>query len=300
MTAFTFNELLERNGVDPKEVYLIRHTKSENNENMRLCRMKNMLFEATRIQSISAKFRGQDFPYWAVFDDDGKDRARLLWFCRNNGHVPLTADNLPEGYPAKYLPEDQLFDLERLDTLHDYEQKLVIDWGKSPRTFARPSVTDAAGAIISIGEPTPKAFPGFDRLILDFNELVEVMEAPGLYGAWEKTMSSVAAIYLIADKRDGGLYIGSASGENGLWGRWQGYAQTNGTNGNALLEKLVGQDPDRCYDLRYSVLRVLDPTTRRSDIIHMESLYKEKLCTRAHILDDGDEEANVSLGLNAN
>lgn len=100
-------------------------------------------------------------------------------------------------------------------------------------------------------------------------------------------MSQVSAVYLVVDTESGQQYVGSAYGENGLWGRWSDYVNTNGEGGNKLLHDFMAKYPDRYHSLQYSVLRVLDKTTKADDVIALESLYKNKLGTRA-------------FGLNAN
>ena len=39
-------------------------------------------------------------------------------------------------------------------------------------------------------------------------------------------LSAVNCIYLISDKKTGQQYVGSTYGKDGVWGRWQGYANT--------------------------------------------------------------------------
>jgi len=76
------------------------------------------------------------------------------------------------------------------------------------------------------------------------------------------------------------MYVGSATGEGGIWARWQHYAYT-GHGGNALLRDLIAQDPAYPNQCRFSVLQILPKTMARAEVIHREALYKRKLGTRA-------------------
>lgn len=78
----------------------------------------------------------------------------------------------------------------------------------------------------------------------------------------------------------GRQYVGSASGTDGIWGRWRSYAIT-GHGGNDLLKKLVREDADYPEKFLFSVLQILPKSMARERVIEYESLYKEKLGSRA-------------------
>jgi hypothetical protein len=58
---------------------------------------------------------------------------------------------------------------------------------------------------------------------------------------WRSRLSAVAGVYLILAETTGRLYLGSATGAEGIWGRWRKYAAT-GHGGNALLKELLATD----------------------------------------------------------
>jgi hypothetical protein len=53
-------------------------------------------------------------------------------------------------------------------------------------------------------------------------------------------LASVAGVYLISDTLTGKLYVGSATGEGGIWGRWCQYVDGHGHN--IQLKRLVGAE----------------------------------------------------------
>ena len=93
-------------------------------------------------------------------------------------------------------------------------------------------------------------------------------------------------MYLILAETSGNLYVGSAYGANGIWGRWEQYAKTGHGNNKRLIE-LLGVDTDYPEKFRFSLLQILPKTFTRDEVIARESLYKRKLGSKA-------------FGLNAN
>lgn len=284
MAILNFTDVLEKVGLNPNEVKLIRHTSSEAFE---ACCAKGMEREFTAKQRPGFS---KSYPYWVTFRADGGTYARLLSCYRVHGSVPDTPDVCPEGLPdceAKtYDGKDVIYDLEYLDVLKEYEGKLVIDWGKSVLMWHQKATNEKP--IVAIAPKAKKSFPGFENLILSFNELEEVVKNETDYEQWRVAMSSVYAIYLVIDKKTGEQYVGSAYGDGGLWGRWSEYVATGGHGNNKLMvEHLKDMDSD-CCDLQFSVLQILSKALADKEVIEQfENRWKEKLLTK-------------DFGLNAN
>jgi excinuclease UvrABC nuclease subunit len=60
---------------------------------------------------------------------------------------------------------------------------------------------------------------------LSFNELNKIINSPGINTTWVTSLSSVNGVYLIQDKETDKLYVGSAYGDNGIYGRWASYSK---------------------------------------------------------------------------
>ncbi len=130
-----------------------------------------------------------------------------------------------------------------------------------------------------------KEFPGFDELILSFDELQTIIKNPDANRQWHKMLSSVAGIYLIVDMTDGGQYIGSASGNNGILGRWSNYADSHHGNNKRLLA-LLKDEPERYKNFQFTILRTLPKTLTSDQVIAYEQKYKQKLGTRVFGLNE--------------
>ena len=85
---------------------------------------------------------------------------------------------------------------------------------------------------------------------------------------------------MILAQKSGDLYVGSAYGESGIWGRWRKYAKS-GDGGNAPLRALIEHDSDYPKQFRFSVLQILPKTLARDEVLQREVLYNHKLGTRA-------------------
>jgi len=68
-------------------------------------------------------------------------------------------------------------------------------------------------------------------------------------------------------------YVGSATGENGFWQRWEEYVQT-GHGGDVALRR---RDPS---DYHVSILEVAGTASTVDDIVNMEQRWKLKLQSR--------------------
>jgi len=127
---------------------------------------------------------------------------------------------------------------------------------------------------ISIGE-----FPGFKAVDLAKVELdtIVVQELE----SWRTALSNVAGVYLISDSHSGRLYVGSATGEGGIWQRWCQYAAT-GHGGNVELKELMQNEGGQgASGFRYSILEIADVLSSREDLLRRESHWKKILLTRA-------------------
>ena len=99
-------------------------------------------------------------------------------------------------------------------------------------------------------------------------------------------LSVVKGVYLINDTSTGKLYVGSAYGEDGIWGRWRNYVLTKGHGHNRLLKKLIASDPLHCNNFRFSILMLLPRTVTPDEALKKETLFKNKLGTNSFGLND--------------
>ena len=124
-----------------------------------------------------------------------------------------------------------------------------------------------------------KQFTDYSDFILNYDELNEIIIKQ--YSDWKKMLSATKGIYLINDTNTGKLYVGSAYGEDGFWGRWSKYISTNGHGDNKTLKELIKADPTYGKHFQFSILMLLPRTITADEAIKKERLFKNKLGTNS-------------------
>jgi hypothetical protein len=120
-------------------------------------------------------------------------------------------------------------------------------------------------------------FIGYSSIFVSFGQLQHIITTAN--GSWKGALSSVNGVYLITDSRTGKLYVGSAYGTEGIWGRWSEYIN-DGHGGNKVLKELNGFNPEFKRGLHYSILEIVDKSASNEFVIERESDWKNRLGTR--------------------
>lgn len=128
---------------------------------------------------------------------------------------------------------------------------------------------------MSIGQ-----FPGFKVVDLTKGQLDTIVSQE--LESWRAALSNVAGVYLISDTISGQLYVGSATGEGGIWQRWCQYS-ANGHGGNRELKQLIERDQENgASGFHYSILEIADTHASFEEILQRESHWKKILLARSH------------------
>lgn len=98
---------------------------------------------------------------------------------------------------------------------------------------------------------------------------------------WKTALSKVKGIYLLTDKSTGKHYIGSAYGDNGIWGRWSNYiwGYHGGNKQLVNLVKNLGEDYFK-KNFKFTVLETMGSSVTDDEIVQRESLWKNKLMSK--------------------
>lgn len=273
MSILCFSDILKKVGLDPSTVKLIRHHMASYSFNQ--CYKCDMVREYTAHQRTNFS---KGYLYWAVFIGESGTYARLYSLYKVNGATADTPDTIPDGYPIseQFDGQNMYYDLQYMDLLQEYESKLIIDWGNSARMWHQKGTTEKP--IISIESSARKPFIGYEKVLLTYNELKEIVENATDYELWQTALSAINAVYLIVDMETGSQYVGSAYGKDGLLGRWRFYVDSLHGN-NKLMKDLICNHPDRYKHFQFSILQILSKSTPDEEIIHAEALWKKKLCS---------------------
>jgi hypothetical protein len=239
-------------------------------------------------QSIQKIDKFKNSKYIVSFTDLEGTKSLLYGVFKINGVKDIF--DLPEELaaiekPEKWIPgKYKQYEMERVNVLNDLEGRLVIDWGTSTIQWCQKDLNKEIVEILPDGFFKP--FPGYQDVLLSFEELAKVVNNPDANRQWKSMLSNVYGVYLILDKKTGKQYVGSAYGKEGIWGRWSTYVLTKHGNNKILIE-LLEQSAEEYKNFQFSILDVLPNSILKESVIQKESRIKEKL-------------GSIAFGLNAN
>jgi hypothetical protein len=269
--VITFNDILQSAGVDPGAVRLARHqdSRAPGGSIYGVWRLPHGPSLVERYQSLQKRdvFRVGEFV--ASFVVTPPPRSETLFIglykvCSAGRCAPGTIEPLTRMDAAGFCQYELAYD----DRLGEYKDRLSVDWGGGTRSWVQLAARQPK-TIRSIREHDDPPFPGKSQFCVDVDEVL------GLYASWQDRLREIKGIYLLVDKRTGEQYVGSAKGEDSLWGRFCDYART-GDGGNAELK----HRPGARYQV--SILQVVDGQLPDHGIEEIESWWKRKLMTREH------------------
>jgi len=276
----TLHDILGHYGIEPKDVKLVRHGNREIPV-LETFQNEREHFEVYQSYQAPNKFKGAK--HIAVFAPGYHTSAIFLglWDIKDYKTHKNFTKKIHDTIDKHSFPESwhkvAWYDLRYNPILDELSERLIIDWGKSTISW----VQNRDKKILEIkGENYLGDFVSYDSVQLNYYDIKKLSTDTKSNTTWMNALSSVNGIYLIRDKSSGKLYVGSAYGEDGIYGRWLNYAHS-GHGGN---KELKGLDPNQ---FEFSILEIIPPTSSAEAVIHRENRWKEKLGTRA-------------FGLNAN
>ncbi len=271
MSQIWFNTILEQSGLSPQDVNLIRHQENRGVKGLTpytLWRDNRPLFESYQSrQSISNRTLFSR-PWWASFVATPSSETMFvgIYASKRIGELQEDSPHALGGEPERAGQSD-IYELTYNEEFRDFEGRLFIDWGPGYRSWGQIAGNKNKPITELRRRFTEPEFPG----LANFSEpLSRVTQLPQ---TWVEVLKNAKGIYLITCPRTNQHYIGSASGEDGFYGRWLNHAATG--YGDAV--ELRNRPPS---DYQISILEVAGSTLQINDIVQLESKWKERLKTR--------------------
>lgn len=279
-----FNDLLSKHRIELKSVLILRHRPFEPNLRrviLWLAGEQPDLFNAfQQTQGPQVEAAMQRATHVASFIGDEPGRAVFAGLFARGSSRPLTKAAfwaVPDNLKLKelgmrgFVDEREhilAFDLTQVDFYREWTGKLVVDWPGGERSWWRWADRNTL-RVRSVGEDSlfKQAVPPWETIHLSMSELHVLPKS------WREALKHWRGVYFILDRSDGKGYVGSAYGSDNLLGRWLSYAST-GHGGNVELR---GRVPD---NFSFSILQRLSPDLEASDVIRIESSWKDRLHTR--------------------
>ena len=268
----TIQELLYNRGLNKQsKIKLIRHkdTRTDLYNLYRTDKAKFLLYQRQQGKDVF-----KDVEYIVSFIGESGTRSRFIGVFKINGSRKLSQKaRSVDGALYQFR-----YEMEEVQGFEDLKERVIIDWGKG--TIKWDQWMDKIKEVVEI-QPGLHYVPFTDYFdfILDYRQLQEIIS--NQYSDWKRMLTAVKGIYLIGDSKTGKLYVGSAYGEEGIWGRWADYIATKGHGGNKALKDLVKDDPDYAFHFRFSILMLLPKTVTSDQAIEKEKLFKSKLGTNS-------------------
>ena len=269
--AIKLNTILSGAGLDLANARLLRHKDKRAMkgrtpyELWRDAREQFDLYQS--IQSIDnrEKLRAQ---YWASFVVTPSDETMFVGLYRANYRGLLEKDTpMPHMDGVDTAGSCDVWNLTLETNLSDLIGKLIIDWGPGGRAWIQRVDRQNKDVTELRAEFKEPAFPGFLNFIEPLSKLDKIPKS------WITALRSTRGVYLLTCPKTKEQYVGSATGEEGFWQRWEEYAQT-GHGGDVALKS---RDPS---DYQVSIVEVAGTASTSDDIIEMEKRWKLKLRSR--------------------
>ena len=212
-----------------------------------------------------------------VFISDKGTKAKYFTTYTVTAIKSVLKENIPDDFPISEeidYTEDRQYILEEAGFLDDLKNRLVIEWGESARAWYQKVSNKKDIVSISSNE-----FPGYENVVLSFNRLKDIVDNPFAHDDYVSALKNIYAVYLISNTKTGKLYVGSAYGDSGLFGRWEEYVRTH-HGGNKLLKEYLKNDPKGYENFKFSILQIFSMNTKDDIVINAERLFKDKLLSK--------------------
>lgn len=234
--------------------------------------------------SQDRKKLGNDLVGTFIAENDGATRFVGMFKINATGGHTYESKMAREALQWRFMTTgDVWYELEHDPRFKLMEDRTIVTWpiGRNPGRWLVGNdgkVHDIA--VQEIRSPGAfSSFPGFSYLILNYRELKRHHQHEAT-SPWVKVLRTTRGIYLITDLARGNLYVGSATGRDGLWGRWSQYAITD-HGGNKYIRLGIGEGTLNPSDFQISVLETLSNLASKQDGIEAEVRWKKRLGNKA-------------------
>ncbi|MEN8584771.1 hypothetical protein ABFP37_18930 [Burkholderia sp. RS01] len=174
--------LFKAAGLAPDDVAVTRHTLNPGGLKTRADALGPNLLPYTREQRHNNKLGKTPPRIWLNFLATTGRRARFITAFENHGEVPEERTDIW-----------RFFDLRPSPVFSALTDRLVIEWTPDTVNWAKSGRTASPMVAIEIADPQTEPFPGFDSLLISYDELQAVV-ADDRYSQWRTALSSACRV----------------------------------------------------------------------------------------------------------
>jgi len=279
MASLTFNLLLREAGLDPKNVYLVRHKDTRIAKGLLRVRgsspyslwltQRNRFETYQQLQSKDC-FRKRGFLASFVVTPGGDTLFAGMYRKLGHGKFPEQLRECPVSGKPVSGDSHIYYNLVPDDCLREWDGKLMVKWGDGFRAWIQKADNKGSGdkEIVEICRTIhQEPFPGYREF-----RLKDIKEIQSIWPSWQEALRRCKGIYLLTCKDHGEPYVGKADGDDGFLGRLNTYASNfHGSN--------EGMKQHRSSGYAVTILEAL-ATPAQGELDRLESLWKDKLGSR--------------------
>jgi len=173
------------------------------------------------------------------------------------------------------------YDIELTDKGKDLIGRLKITAAlPRGRAFKLENVHDSLSVCEVLREPySGEFFCGYENISQDFSMLEVIYKNERTN--WKTALENIKGVYVIADKKTGKKYVGSAYGDTGIWSRWSSYMHTGHGWNKELVGLIEGAGLEYARkNFRITLIECWLFKTDDRTVIHRENFWKEALLTK--------------------
>jgi hypothetical protein len=256
----TINALLEEAGVASAQTKLVRHSQGKHKIDMFGAWLRRRA-DFEQYQSIQSKPRFDGVKYIVSFVANNMYDTVFVGVYAIQGRLDTPAGGLERLTGDIIQQHYNVYDLVLAGALAEYQGRLLVEWGGGAIAWVQSGANPKPIVELrrNVSEPP---FPGYQRFT------TELEAVPSLPLEWRGALEQVRGAYLLTHKASGQLYVGSAYGEVGFYGRWCKHA----TDPDPIELRKV-----KAADLTVSILEVTDVTWGKEEALKAEVHWKRLL-----------------------
>ncbi len=206
--------------------------------------------------------------FWASFVGTPSDETLFVGVYGIKNRKLLDVDTpMPHRDGVDKAGTCDVYDLRLEPALCELIGRLLIDWGPGKRSWIQRADRKEKRIMELRREFKEPDFPGFLSFMQPLSKLNTLPKG------WVDALRSSKGVYILTCPKTQEQYVGSATGEDGFWSRWQDYVES-GHGGNVALKSREQSD------YQVSILEVAGSALTTDDIIQMEVRWKSKLQSR--------------------
>ncbi|WP_419830622.1 GIY-YIG nuclease family protein [Methylobacterium sp.] len=260
-----FNSLLRAEGLDPKNVRLVRHHTTVRKYRSPYSLWRAEPAEFDRYQSVQSKAVFTNGNQLASFVRTPSGDTLFVGMYGVNG-LGVAPAGFVDPVTGEVVAGLHLYDLSRLDTLAEFKGKLTIEWGAGVLAWVQLAGNqDKAVRELRLGV-VDEPYPGHTLFLAKLSEIA------GLPATWIDRLRGARGVYVLTSAATGEHYVGSATGAGGFHERWLQHAAVGGA--------AVGLQAHQAPDYQVAILQVATGFETSDDIVRVENEWMRKLKSR--------------------